>query len=64
VPLNETAPAVACGKGQQRCDERLAQLTEWEVPWPEDGAIHNSPQGQEHSDERDAHQPVATAHDR
>ena len=41
------------------------RLTECEVPWPEDvGATKPLPHDQEHSDERDAHQPSARAHDR
>jgi integrase/recombinase XerD len=40
---------------------RSSQLTECEVPWPEDvGATKPLPQDQEHSDEREsAHQPAA-----
>jgi Phage integrase, N-terminal SAM-like domain len=41
-----------------RCGKGRVQLTECEVPWPEDGAIRNSPQGQERPNERDAHSPL------
>jgi hypothetical protein len=34
------------------------------VPWLEDEGVQPKPQDQEHSDERDAHQPVARPHDR